>query len=48
MYIAKYAMWYIILVTAFTNFVLDATAGLQQGELLQILLSFTLIFICGL
>ena len=37
-------MWYIILVTAFANFVLDATTGLQQGLLLQILLSFTLIF----
>ena len=26
-------MWYIILVTAFTNFVLDATTGLQHGVL---------------
>ena len=40
-----YSMWYIILVTAFTNyFLLNATAGLQHGVLLQILLSFTLIF----
>ena len=37
-------MWYIILVTAFTNFLLDATTGLLHGVLLQILLSFTLIF----
>ena len=37
-------MWYIKLVTAFTNFLLDVTSGLQHGELLQILLSFTLIF----
>ena len=39
-------MWYNILVTAFTNFVLDATTGLPHGVglLLQILLSFTLIF----
>ena len=45
MYIVKCAMWYnIILVTAFTNFLLDATTGLQHGILLQILLSFTLIF----
>ena len=36
-------MWYILLATAFT-FVLDATTGLQRGILLQILLSFTLIF----
>ena len=44
MYIVKCAMWYNILVTAFTNNVLDATTGLQHGILLQILLSFTLIF----
>ena len=44
MYIVKCAMWYIILVTAFTNFLLDATTGLQHGVLLQILLSFTWIF----
>ena len=44
MYIVKCAMWYIILVTAFTNFFLDAITGLQRGVLLQILLSFTLIF----
>ena len=37
-------MWYTILVTAYTSFVLDATTGLQQGVPLQILLSFTLIF----
>ena len=37
-------MWYIILVTAFTSFILDATTGLLDGGLLQILLSFTLIF----
>ena len=43
MYIVKYAMWYITLVTAFTNSLLDAT-HLLHGELLQILLSFTLIF----
>ena len=36
-------MWYILLATAFI-FVLDATTGLQHGILLQILLSFTLIF----
>ena len=29
MCIVKYAMWYFILVTAFTNFVLDANTGLQ-------------------
>ena len=29
MYIVKCAMWYIILVTAFTNFVLDPNTGLQ-------------------
>ena len=34
MYIVKYAMWYIIFVTAFTNFLLDATKGLQHGVLL--------------
>ena len=28
MYIVKYAMWYIIFVTAFTNFLLDATTDL--------------------
>ena len=44
MYIAKCAMWYIILVTAFTNFLLDTTTALLYGVLLQILLSFTLIF----
>ena len=33
-----------MLVTAFTNFVLDATLGLQHGILFQILMSFTLIF----
>ena len=44
MYIVRCAMWYIILVTAFTNFLLDATTGLQHGVLLQILLSITLIF----
>ena len=44
MFIVKCAMWYNILVTAFTNFVLPATTGLQHGILLQILLSFTLIF----
>ena len=44
MYIVKCAMWYIILVTAFTNFVLDASTGLQHGMLLQVLLSFALIF----
>ena len=44
MYIVKCAMWYIILVTAFTNFLLDATTGVLHGALLQILLSFTLIF----
>ena len=38
-----YFMWYILLATAF-SFVLDATTGLQHGILLQILLSFTLIF----
>ena len=37
-------MWYIILVAAFTNFLLDATTGLLHGVLLQIILSFTLIF----
>ena len=36
-------MWYILLATAFI-FVRDATTGLQHGILLQILLSFTLIF----
>ena len=44
MYIVKCAKWYIILVTAITNFLLDATTSLQHGILLQILLSFTLIF----
>ena len=44
MYIVKCALWYIILVTAFTNFFLHATTGLQHGVLLQILLSFTWIF----
>ena len=44
MYIVKCVMWYIILVTAFTNFLLGDTAGLQLGVLLQILLIFTLIF----
>ena len=44
MYIVKCAMWYVILVTAFTNFLLDATTSLLDGVLLQILLSFTLIF----
>ena len=38
-----YFMWYILLATAFI-FVLAATTGLQHGILLQILLSFTLIF----
>ena len=38
-----YFMWYILLATA-SIFVLDATAGLQHGILLQILPSFTLIF----
>ena len=37
-------MRYIILVTAFTNFLLDATTGLQHGVILQIFVSFTLIF----
>ena len=37
-------MWYIILVTAFTNFLLHATTGLQLGVLFQILLIFTMIF----
>ena len=37
-------MRYIILFTAFTNFLLDATTGLLHGVLLQILLNFTLIF----
>ena len=37
-------MWYIILVTAFTNFLLDVSTGLLHGVLLQILLGFTLIF----
>ena len=37
-------MWYIIRVTAFTNFLLHATTGLQLGVLLQIPLIFTLIF----
>ena len=38
-------MYYVVyIVTAFTNFLLDATAGLQHDVLLQILLSFTLIF----
>ena len=41
MHIVKCAVWYIILVTAFTNFLLDATTGLLHGVLLQILLSFT-------
>ena len=36
MYIAKCAMWYIILVTTFPDFLLDATTGLQHGVLLQI------------
>ena len=36
-------MCYIILATAFI-FVLDVTTGLQHGILLQILLSFSLIF----
>ena len=44
MYIVKCAMWYVILVAAFTNFLLEATTGLLHGVLLQILLSFTLIF----
>ena len=39
-----YFLWYILLATAFI-FELDATAGLQHGMLLQILLSFTLIFL---
>ena len=44
MYIVKCAICGVyLLVTAFTNFVLDATTGLQHGVLLQILLSFTLI-----
>ena len=43
MQIAKCAMWYIILVTAYTSFLFDAT-DLELGVLLQILLSFTLIF----
>ena len=43
MHIAKCSMWYIVLVTAYTNFVLDAT-GLQLGILVQILLSFILNF----
>ena len=34
-------VYYNLLVTAFTNFLLDATTGLRQGVLLQILLSFT-------
>ena len=38
-----YFLWYILLATAFI-FVLDATKGLQHGIMLQILLSFTLIF----
>ena len=44
MYIVQCGMWYNILVTVFTNCVLGATTGLQHGILLQILLSFTLIF----
>ena len=44
MYIVKCASWYIIFVTAFTNFLLDATTGILHGVKLQILLSFTLIF----
>ena len=44
MYVVKCAMWYIIIVTAFTSFLLDATTGLLRGVLLHILLSFTLIF----
>ena len=44
MHIVKCAMWYITFVAAFTNFLLDATAGLQLGVLLQILLIFTLLF----
>ena len=42
--IVKYATWYIILVTALTNFLLDAISGLQHGVLLHVLLSFTLTF----
>ena len=38
-------MWCIILATAFTNFLLDATTGLHVLlRIFQILLSFTLIF----
>ena len=44
MYIVKCVMWYTILVTAFTNFLLRDTTGLQLGVLLQMLLIFTLIF----
>ena len=44
MYIVKFAMWYIILVATFINFLLEATTGLLHGVLLQILRSFTLIF----
>ena len=44
MYIIKCAMRYIILLTAFTIFLLNATTGLLHGVLLQILRSFTLIF----
>ena len=44
MRIVKCAMWYIILVTAYTNFLLDVTGLLQLCVLLQILLSFTMIF----
>ena len=44
MYIVKCAMLYIIIVAGFTNFLLEATTGLLHGVLLQILLSFTLIF----
>ena len=36
-------MWYTILVTAYSNSLIDA-AGLEFGVQLQILLSFTLIF----
>ena len=43
MHIAKCAMCCIILVIAYTNFLLDAT-GLQFGVVLHILLIFTLIF----
>ena len=39
----RYFMWYILLATAFI-FVFDTTTGLLHGILLQILLSFTLIF----